>query len=118
MRADIEVFANHYRQKINDWNARLATFSQAGEKVVVWGAGSKGIMFLNTLQNQHQIEYVVDINPRKQGKYITGTGQKIVPPEFLQTYQPSLVIVMNSIYIQEIQRTAREFGVSAEFVGT
>jgi hypothetical protein len=116
MRADIEVFANHYRQKINDWNARLATFSQAGEKVVVWGAGSKGIMFLNTLQNQHQIEYVVDINPRKQGRYITGTGQEIVEPVFLQSYQPDVVIIMNPIYQNEIRQMLEHVGVSANIM--
>jgi len=113
MRADIEVFANHYRQKVNEWNEQLATFARKGEKAVVWGAGSKGIMFLNTLQNRDQIEYVVDINPRKQGKYITGTGQEIVPPEFLQTYQPDVVIIMNMAYQNEIRQTLKNLGIAA-----
>jgi len=69
-----------------------------GQRAVVWGAGSKGVTFLNVLNIQDQIEYVVDINLRKQGMYIAGTGQQIVPPEFLRNYQPDVVIVMNLIY--------------------
>ena len=30
------------------------------------------------------------------------TAQRIVAPEFLRSYQPDLVIVMNSVYVPEI----------------
>ena len=68
----------------------------------MWGAGSKGVTFLNMIDSRYQIEYVIDINPRKHGKYIPGTGQKIVSPEFLREYIPDIVIVMNLIYENEI----------------
>jgi hypothetical protein len=78
---------------------------------VVWGGGSKGVTFLNMLKAQHQIEYVVDLNPRKQGKYVAGTGQKIVPPEFLWEYRPDIVIVMNPIYENEIRQMLNELAI-------
>ena len=48
----------------------------------MWGAGARGVTLLNML-NDSRIEYAVDINPRKQGKYVPGTGQQIVEPTFL-----------------------------------
>ncbi len=66
------------------------------------------------LKMQEGIEYVVDINPKKQGNYIAGTGQKIVPPEFLRYYHPDLVIVMNPIYKSEIQQMIKEIGITTE----
>jgi hypothetical protein len=81
-----------------------------GERVVVWGAGSKGVTFLNTFKDQNLIEYAVDINPRKQGMYIPGTGQKIVSPFFLSEYQPSVIIVMNPIYQDEIEKSLDSLG--------
>ena len=37
----------------------------------IWGAGAKGFTFLNILdKNASLIKYVVDINPKKQNKYI------------------------------------------------
>jgi hypothetical protein len=58
----------------------------------------------------------VDINPRKQGKFIAGSGQEIVAPDFLRTYRPDLVIVMNPIYQEEIGRELAQMGVSAQLV--
>jgi hypothetical protein len=43
----------------------------------------------STLRQAHSgIEYVVDINPRKAGRSVPGTAQKIVPPEYLRDYRP------------------------------
>ena len=46
------------------------------------------------------IEYVVDINTFRQGKFMPGTGQEIVAPAFLAQYRPDLVIAMNPMYLQ------------------
>jgi hypothetical protein len=89
---------------------------QAGKKAVIWGAGSKGITFLNTMGSASLIEYAVDLNPRKQGMFITGSGQQIVAPQFLQSYQPDVIFVMNAIYRQEIEQMVADLGLTVEFV--
>ena len=115
--ATVNEFAERYRQKVATEEAKLAQIRQAGQKVVIWGAGSKGITFLNMLRLQGQIEYAVDLNVRKQGMFITGTGQQIVAPAFLQGYHPDFVIVMNPIYLSEIQQMISALGVNAALVG-
>ena len=45
-----------------------------GKRVVVWGEGSKGVTLLNAVGHKETIQYVVDLNTNKQGKYIPGTG--------------------------------------------
>ncbi|MDL5502674.1 MAG: hypothetical protein QSU88_05600, partial [Candidatus Methanoperedens sp.] len=85
-----------------------------GRRVVLWGGGSKGVAFLTTLNIIDEVEYVVDINPKKNGTYMAGTGQKIVAPEFLIKYKPDIVIVMNPIYCNEIQETLDKIGIIAE----
>ncbi|MFC2036981.1 class I SAM-dependent methyltransferase [Chloroflexota bacterium] len=116
MHENVRAFAARYRQRVEGWQRNLAEITNAGQRAVVWGAGSKGVTFLNTLELQSQIEYVVDINPRKQGMYIAGTGQQVVPPECLRDYQPNLLIVMNSVYESEIQRLVGDLGLTAELV--
>lgn len=113
---DVALFAEKYRQKVAQEEATLAQWQRDGKKVVLWGAGSKGITYLNALQVQDQIAYVVDINPRKHGMYITGAGQAIVPPTHLRQYRPDVVLVMNPIYIEEIRRMLTDIGVTAELV--
>ncbi len=116
MQDNVTRFAEHYRQKVADWTQHLTELTQAGKKAVVWGAGSKGVMFLNMVPTRDSISYVVDINPRKQGMYVAGSGQQIVPPEFLQTYQPDLIVMMNPIYTEEIRQQLAGVGVHSECV--
>lgn len=113
---DINWFAKTFKDKLFSWQETLKKMAEKGQKAVTWGAGSKGVTFLNLIKGQSSINYVVDINPRKQGKYIAGTGQQIVKPEFLSDYQPEVVIVMNSIYKDEIKKQVFDLGLSPEFM--
>ena len=78
------------------------------------GSGSKCVAFLTTLKTIDKIEYAVDINPHRHGKFIPGVGKEIMAPEFLKTYQPDKVIIMNAIYTQEISEMLEDMGVKAE----
>ena len=113
---DVDDFTTRYQQKVATEAAKLAEIREAGQKAVIWGAGSKGITFLNVMQTQGIIDYAVDLNVRKQGMYITGSGQQIVAPDFLQTYQPDVIIVMNPIYMDEIQQMTADLGIKARFI--
>lgn len=87
--------------------------AQSGRRVIIWGAGSKGVSFLNTLPTQDVVAYAVDINPRKEGMHVAGSGQQIVPPTFLPGYRPDNVIIMNANYIDEIGQQLAALGLSA-----
>ena len=113
---DVTAFKTRFDHKVQTWNHKLHEMSRKRQRVVVWGAGSKGVTFLNLLEQQDQVEYVVDINPRKQGMYIPGTGQKIVPPELLRVYQPDVVCIMNAIYTDEIRQMCQGLGLHPELM--
>ena len=112
----VMAFANNYQKKVATWRARMEQLADTQQRVVVWGAGSKGVMFLNTLSTQNRVGYAVDINPLKQGRFIPGSGQKVVPPNFLRDYHPDVIILMNPIYEEEVQRTVRNLGIAPLFL--
>ena len=112
----LHAYERAFLEKQQEWNRRLATCRNAGERVVVWGTGGKGITFLNALSEARTIEYVAEINPDKQGKYVPGTGQLIVSPEFLSHYQPHKIIITNALYEAEMKSQARKLGLNAEFL--
>lgn len=114
--ADAHSFAENYRAKQEDWQVKLRSLADAGLRGVVWGAGSKGVTFLNAMDAGEEIVAVVDINPRKQGKYVAGTGQRIVSPAELSRLKPDFVIIMNANYHDEIRRMLGEVGVDAEIL--
>jgi len=116
MPALIAAFRQEFESKLSRWGNELEADRVAGRKVIVWGAGSKGISFLNLLAEQSSVEYVVDLNPSKRGKFLAGTGQEIVSPEFLSNYDPDKVIVMNPNYFAEISDMLGNMGWQGELV--
>jgi SAM-dependent methyltransferase len=111
----IGSFAQKYQSKLKDWAWRLLKLESSGRRVIVWGAGAKATTFLNLLRPT-AIDYVIDVNPRKHGKYIIGTGQQIVPPEFLREYLADEIICMNRNYLDEIGCQAQALGLLANLV--
>jgi methyltransferase family protein/C-methyltransferase-like protein len=86
------------------WLSRLRNWAAAGQRTVVWGSGSKAVAFLTTLGVHDEVEHVVDINPYRVGKFLPGTGQRIVAPAFLREYRPDNVVIMNPVYLHEIEQ--------------
>ena len=95
-------FAEVFRAKLDAWNEYLASLARDGRRAVVWGAGSKGVTFLNIV-SASAVDRVVDINPRKHGMFVAGAGLPIVPPEALRDDPPDVVLVMNPVYRDEIR---------------
>lgn len=116
MEGYVKEFSDKYLNTVNKWRNDIKRMRKDGKRVVIWGVGSKGVTFLNTLKKESHIEYGVDLSMYKQGKYVAVTGQKIMPPEFLKKYDPDVVIVMNPIYIEEIQYLMKEMVVSSKVI--
>jgi SAM-dependent methyltransferase len=109
---DIQCFLTHQAARVIEWKQKIEELKSAKKRAVLWGSGSKGVAFLTALKLNGSIEYVVDINPFRQGKYMAGTGQQIVSPAFLTDYRPDVAIAMNPIYRTEIQRDLQDLGLS------
>lgn len=72
--------------------------------VAIWGAGAKGVTFAHLIDEDRQlIDCVVDLNPRKQGHYVPGTGHLIVNYTALAERGVTDAIVMNPNYRDENQ---------------
>jgi hypothetical protein len=112
---EIASFTADYKSKMEACARNLERVREKGQRAVIWGAGSKGVAFLNAFKDSG-IEYAVDLNPCHQGLYIPGSGQQIVPPEFLKGYKPDVIMVMNPTYRSEIQQTAKSQGLTTKFV--
>ena len=86
----------------------IAFVSQAkkeGKSISAYGAAAKG----NTLINYSHlgiddIDYVVDLNPQKQGKFLPGSHIPIVGEEVLKQNKPEYIIVFPWNIIDEIKQ--------------
>lgn len=113
---EVARFQSNYEQVVRRWKDKVRSIRDAGKQGVIWGSSSKCVAFLNTIGITDEIEYIVDINPHRQGKYLPGSGKLIVPPSFLRDYRPDVVIAMNPIYLDEIRKDLNSLGLNPELV--
>ena len=67
----------------------------AGKQVVGYGAPGKGNTLLNYCGIRTDLlEYTVDRNPYKQGKYTPGTHIPIHAPEMIEETRPDLILIL------------------------
>ncbi len=105
-----------YEDLINTWRERLTKLKNDGKAVAVWGAGSKGVTFVNLMDPAGAIDAVVDINPSKQGRFVPGTRHRVIAPEKLRARPPNVVIAMNPVYTNEIAKMIHALDIEAEIV--
>ena len=115
--ADVATFREECPKDIARWRERIRGFAAAGgRKPVIWGAGSKCVSLLTTTGIGPEIEYVVDVNPYKAGKFLPGTGHPVMAPEHMRDSPPDVVVAMNPLYIDEIRARLGSMGVRAEVI--
>src|SRR2546430_9682759 len=96
----------------------LIDAKRAGKRIVAYGAPGKG----NTLLNYCGIgtdflDFTVDRNPHKQGKYTPGTHIPILHPDELIKARPDYVLILPWNLKEEILATVgRTAGLKARFV--
>ena len=113
---DTAQFGRSCVHRVREWRTRLQDLQKAGRRAVLWGGSSKAVAFLSTLKVGQEVEYVVDVNPHRQGTFVAGSGQQIVAPEFLRDYQPHVVILMNPIYYDEVSQELGRMGLAPDLI--
>jgi SAM-dependent methyltransferase len=112
-------FSDQLPNALDSWRSKVGRYGEDGKRVVIWGAGSKGVAFLTTLGlGEDAVEYAVDINPHRHGQFMATTGQEIIGPKRLTQQKPDVVIVMNPIYKQEIEADLQKLGLNPEVLTT
>ncbi|MGI3783918.1 MAG: methyltransferase domain-containing protein, partial [Janthinobacterium lividum] len=90
-----EGFARQVAKIRNDFVEFLVGCQRQGLRVAGYGAPGKGNTLLNHCGVRSDlIEFVVDRNPHKHGKFLPGTHIPIHPVEKLDDEQPDYVVIM------------------------
>lgn len=81
----------------------LASLTAQGRSIAAYGAAAKGTIMLNYIgEPARAIEFAVDRNTHKQGKYIPGVRVQIFAPEQLLAAQPDYVMLLPWNFKDEI----------------
>jgi len=107
-----------FDEKVKETKRKLLAFlieaKQAGKSIVGYGAPGKGNTLLNYCAIRTDfLDYTVDRNPYKHGRFLPGTHIPIFPPEKIRETQPDYVLILPWNLRNEIQEQLsyiREWG--------
>ena len=79
----------------NTLYAKLIKYKKDGKSISAYGAAAKGVTLLNYCGiSDDIIDYVVDLNPNKIGKFLPGSQIPIVDIKVLDTHPPDILLVL------------------------
>lgn len=99
----VQTFRSRARRLIGEMKA-------SGARIAAYGAAAKGTIMLNYLGlDASVIEFAVDRNTAKQGKYMPGVRVPIVGPERLRTGPPEVLMILPWNFRDEIVRQQQDY---------
>jgi hypothetical protein len=108
----VDGYAARVAAETRGWAGRIFAARSRGERVAIWGSGSKCVAFLSATGTADAVDAVVDVNPHRQGRYLPATGIVVSAPEALAGAPPDLVVVMNAAYVGEISAHLARMGLA------
>jgi hypothetical protein len=88
----------------------LADLKARGATIAAYGAAAKGATLCNYVGiGRDVVDFVVDRNVHKQGRYMPGTHQPIVAPETLLAAQPDYVLLLAWNFRAEVMAQQAEY---------
>ena len=90
-----EEFASCSREAINGLRKWFLERERLGHTVVAYGAAHKGNTFLNAVgEASKTLKYVIDASHEKQGKFLPGSQVPVLAPEYLNSENPTDVLIL------------------------
>lgn len=106
------IFGESEKRIIERLKSDIGMLRNSGS-VAVWGAGAKGATLVNIVDPRRElISCVIDINPKKNGHYIPGSGHKIVGYEEAGAMGVNSAILMNPNYRDENTAFLKKDGIN------
>jgi SAM-dependent methyltransferase len=103
-------FARQVQQLRTDLRALLGALRAQGKRIAAYGAAAKGATLINYIGiGPELIDFVVDRNVHKQGKYMPGQHIPILGPEKLLEAQPEYVLLLAWNFAAEIMDQQAEY---------
>lgn len=112
----IEKFMKIESTILSHLNEVIPTLKKNGN-LAVWGAAGKGVIFTNFIDPHHElIDYLIDINPKKQGKFVAGTGHQIIGIDEIRKHNIKTAIVVNPLYYDEIKSMVNQHDLRIDLI--
>jgi SAM-dependent methyltransferase len=98
---DLSKVENNISTLVNEINQLFEKSKKQNKITAMWGAGAKGLSIMSNI-NVDNVDYLVDSDLNKQGRYTAVSELLIEPPEILLSCDVDVLVVTAVAYQQHI----------------
>jgi hypothetical protein len=102
-------WGDQVQEHIKNSREFIKKIKNSGKTIYGFGAAAKGCIYLNAmgLTDLH-LDYIIDDTDLKQGKFVPGTGIKIVSRDILKEKQPDYILILAHNFADYIMESLKE----------
>lgn len=114
--AKARAFGAEEQRATERWRERVRALAKQ-DRLAIWGAGAKGVTFAGLVDpDATAIECLIDINPRKQGRFVPVTAHEILGFREAAGRGVTRAILMNANYYDETVAMLHDAAVEIELI--
>jgi len=103
-------FGERVRDLCVELRALLVELRSQGKRLAAYGAAAKGAVLLNSIGLPDGVlDFVADLSPHKQGRYMPGVHVPILAPERLLEEMPDYVLLLAWNFADEVMAQQAEY---------
>lgn len=114
----VSDYGQREKESIHAVREGLTRLRSDGRTVLVWGAATKGVNFITNVDpDAVLIDFAADINTRRHGSFVAGSGHEVIAPEqvFARAGSAPAILIMNPAYTSEIAQSCCALGLNPLF---
>ncbi|MDB2700671.1 class I SAM-dependent methyltransferase [Alphaproteobacteria bacterium] len=105
----LDNWQNLINKKMVDFYKQVISYKSMGKSIIAYGAPTKLVLFLKIAKlNSNDIDFIVDDNPHKVGKFIPNLGIEIRPVSDMDLYKEKTVIIIAWNFANDIIKKLKD----------